>query len=74
MTNYDEIDFSPLTALTDGEVITHARVRDIRLASGKVLTTLAQNYDDGKVRPASAYRPIWLETDGQQATVVEMYR
>lgn len=45
-----------------------------RLASGKVLTTLAQNYDDGKVRPASAYRPIWLETDGQQATVVEMYR
>ena len=33
MTNYDEIDFSPLTALTDDEVITHTRVRDIRLAA-----------------------------------------
>ena len=29
MTNYDEIDFSPLNALADGEVVTHSRVRDI---------------------------------------------
>ena len=37
MTNYDEIDFSPIQALTEGEVITHSRVRDITLPSGKVL-------------------------------------
>ena len=47
MTNYDEIDFSPLLALTEGEVITHARVRDVRLASGKVhaLVTLDNGRD-----------------------------
>ena len=31
------IDFSPLDALAEGEVVTHSRVRDIRLPSGKVL-------------------------------------
>ena len=34
MTNYDAIDFSPIQALTEGEVITHSPTRDIRLASG----------------------------------------
>ena len=37
MTNYQDIDFSPLNALAEGEVVTHSRVRDIRLPSGKVL-------------------------------------
>ena len=40
MTNYDEIDFSPIQALTEGEVITQSPVRDIRLPSGKVLALL----------------------------------
>jgi hypothetical protein len=40
MTNYDEIDFSPLDALADGEVITHSLVTDVRLASGKTLALI----------------------------------
>ena len=37
---YANVDFSPIQALTDGEVITHSPVRDIRLASGKVLALI----------------------------------
>lgn len=44
-----------------------------QLEDGRTLTTVAQNYDDGKVRPASAYRPIWMATDGTRASVVEAY-
>ena len=51
MTNYDEIDFSPLTALTDGEVVTHARVRDVRLASGKVLALITLDNGRDHTRP-----------------------
>src|SRR3954449_4662245 len=46
MTNYHEIDFSPLDALADGEVVTHSTVRDIRLASGKVLALIT--LDNGR--------------------------
>ena len=46
MTNYDEIDFSPLAALAEGEVVTHSRVRDIRLPSGKVLALVT--LDNGR--------------------------
>ena len=42
MTNYDEIDFSPLDALADGEVITHSFVTDVRLASGKTLALITR--------------------------------
>ena len=51
MTNYDEIDFSPLLALTEGEVITHARVRDVRLASGKVLALVTLDNGRDHTRP-----------------------
>ena len=44
-----------------------------RLASGKVLTTMAQNYDDGILRPFSAYKPIWMETAGTYDSVLAMY-
>ncbi|MFH8249886.1 3-hydroxyacyl-CoA dehydrogenase NAD-binding domain-containing protein [Microbacterium sp. B2969] len=46
MTNYDEIDFSPLDALADGEVVTHSPVRDVRLPSGKVLALIT--LDNGR--------------------------
>lgn len=46
MTNYDEIDFSPLDALTEGEVITHSRVRDITLPSGATLALIT--LDNGR--------------------------
>ena len=51
MTNYDEIDFSPLTALTDGEVVTHSRVRDITLPSGKVLALITLDNGRDHTRP-----------------------
>lgn len=37
------------------------------LASGQVLTTVAQNFDDGVLRPPSAYAPLWFE--GGEAAV-----
>ena len=46
MTNYADIDFSPILAMTEGEVVTHSPVRDIRLASGKVLALIT--LDNGR--------------------------
>jgi 3-hydroxyacyl-CoA dehydrogenase/enoyl-CoA hydratase/carnithine racemase len=43
---YAQIDFSPIQALTDGEVVTHSPVRDIRLPSGKVLALIT--LDNGR--------------------------
>ena len=51
MTNYDEIDFSPIQALTEGEVITHSRVRDITLPSGKVLALITLDNGRDHTRP-----------------------
>ncbi|WP_310017775.1 3-hydroxyacyl-CoA dehydrogenase NAD-binding domain-containing protein [Microbacterium resistens] len=46
MTNYDEIDFSPIQELTEGEVVTHSPVRDIRLPSGRLLALIT--LDNGR--------------------------
>jgi len=51
MTNYAEIDFSPLDALADGEVVTHSTVRDIRLASGQVLALITLDNGRDHTRP-----------------------
>lgn len=51
MTNYDEIDFSPLDALADGEVITHSLVTDVRLASGKTLALITLDNGRDHTRP-----------------------
>ena len=51
MTNYDDVDFSPILALTDGEVVTHSPVRDIRLASGKVLALITLDNGRDHTRP-----------------------
>ncbi len=51
MTNYDEIDFSPIQALTEGEDITHSRVRDITLPSGKVLALITLDNGRDHTRP-----------------------
>lgn len=51
MTNYDDIDFSPIMALTEGEVVTHSPVRDIRLASGKVLALITLDNGRDHTRP-----------------------
>ena len=51
MTNYDEIDFSPILALTDDEVVTHSRARDVRLPSGRVLALITLDNGRDHTRP-----------------------
>ena len=51
MSSYDDIDFSPIQALADGEVVTHSRVRDIRLASGKLLALITLDNGRDHTRP-----------------------
>lgn len=51
MTNYDQIDFSPLDALADDEVVTHSRVRDIRLGSGRTLALITLDNGRDHTRP-----------------------
>ncbi len=51
MTNYDDIDFSALEALSAGEVITHSPMRDIRLASGKTLALITLDNGRDHTRP-----------------------
>jgi 3-hydroxyacyl-CoA dehydrogenase/enoyl-CoA hydratase/carnithine racemase len=48
---YDDIDFAPLGALADDEVITHARVRDVRLPSGRVLALITLDNGRDHTRP-----------------------
>ncbi|WP_065570603.1 3-hydroxyacyl-CoA dehydrogenase NAD-binding domain-containing protein [Microbacterium oleivorans] len=51
MTNYDQIDFSPLLALSDSEVVTNSPVRDVTLASGKVLALITLDNGRDHTRP-----------------------
>ncbi|HWL79263.1 3-hydroxyacyl-CoA dehydrogenase NAD-binding domain-containing protein [Microbacterium sp.] len=51
MTDYEKIDFSPLDALAEGEVVTHSRVRDVRLPSGKVLALITLDNGRDHTRP-----------------------
>src|SRR3546814_7414184 len=51
MTNYDDIDFSKLESLSADEVVTRARVRDIRLASGKILALITLDNGRDHTRP-----------------------
>jgi len=48
---YAGVDFTPLSTLTDGEVVTHSPVRDIRLASGKVLALITLDNGRDHTRP-----------------------
>ncbi|GAA3903057.1 3-hydroxyacyl-CoA dehydrogenase NAD-binding domain-containing protein [Microbacterium invictum] len=51
MTDYDEIDFSPILAATDDEVITHSAVRDVTLASGKTIALITLDNGRDHTRP-----------------------
>ncbi|MDT3343860.1 3-hydroxyacyl-CoA dehydrogenase NAD-binding domain-containing protein [Microbacterium aquilitoris] len=51
MTNYDQIDFSPLLALSDTEVVTNSPVRDVTLASGRVLALITLDNGRDHTRP-----------------------
>jgi 3-hydroxyacyl-CoA dehydrogenase/enoyl-CoA hydratase/carnithine racemase len=51
MTNYEQVDFSPILAMTEGEVVTHSPVRDIRLPSGNVLALVTLDNGRDHTRP-----------------------
>ncbi|MEV7691874.1 3-hydroxyacyl-CoA dehydrogenase NAD-binding domain-containing protein [Microbacterium sp. NPDC089189] len=51
MTSYDSVDFSPLDAFTDDEVITHSPVRDVRLPSGRILALITLDNGRDHTRP-----------------------
>jgi len=51
MTTYDQIDFSPLLALSDTEVVTNSPVRDVTLASGRVLALITLDNGRDHTRP-----------------------
>jgi enoyl-CoA hydratase/carnithine racemase len=40
MTDYDALDYGPLLALAEDEVVTHSHVRDVRTPSGKVIALI----------------------------------
>ncbi|WP_159500809.1 3-hydroxyacyl-CoA dehydrogenase NAD-binding domain-containing protein [Microbacterium sp. 18062] len=67
MTNYDSIDFSPLDAFTDDEVVTHSPVRDVRLASGKVLALITLDNGRDHTRP-NTLGPATLKELGETLT------
>ncbi|MGW9626510.1 3-hydroxyacyl-CoA dehydrogenase NAD-binding domain-containing protein [Microbacterium sp. NPDC055521] len=48
---YADVDFTPLSVLAEGEVVTHSPVRDIRLASGKVLALITLDNGRDHTRP-----------------------
>ncbi len=64
MTNYDDIDFSALDALAEGEVVTHSLVRDIRLPSGKVLALITLDNGRDRTRP-NTFGPTTLVELGE---------
>jgi len=64
MTNYDAIDFSPITALTEGEVVTHSPVRDVRLPSGTVLALITLDNGRDHTRP-NTLGPVTLTELGE---------
>lgn len=51
MTNYADVDFSPLLALAGDEVVTHSLVRDVRLPSGKVMALITLDNGKDHTRP-----------------------
>jgi 3-hydroxyacyl-CoA dehydrogenase/enoyl-CoA hydratase/carnithine racemase len=53
MTDYSKIDFSELAALSADEVVTHSYVRDVTLASGKVLALITIDNDRDHTRPST---------------------
>ena len=64
MTNYDEIDFGPILALSDSEVVTNSPVRDVTLPSGKVMALITLDNGRDHTRP-NTLGPATLTALGQ---------
>ncbi len=53
MTDYTKIDFSPLLAAAEGEVVTHSYVRDVSLPSGGTLALITLDNGEDHTRPST---------------------
>jgi 3-hydroxyacyl-CoA dehydrogenase/enoyl-CoA hydratase/carnithine racemase len=51
MNDYDSIDFTPLVALSDDEVVTHSFVRDVPLSGGRTLALVTLDNGRDHTRP-----------------------
>ncbi len=51
MTDYSKIDFSPLHAAAEGEVVTHSYVRDVALPSGGTMALITLDNGEDHTRP-----------------------
>jgi 3-hydroxyacyl-CoA dehydrogenase/enoyl-CoA hydratase/carnithine racemase len=51
VTDYSKIDFSPLSAVSDDEVVTHSFVKDVPLSGGKVLALVTLDNGRDHTRP-----------------------
>lgn len=71
MTNYNEVDFSPLDAVADGEVITHSLVRDVTLPSGKILALITLDNGRDHTRPNTLGPATIAELGDTLATLTE---
>jgi len=59
MTDYTKIDFSPLIAAANGEVVTHSYVRDVSLPSGGTMALITLDNGEDHTRP-NTLGPITL--------------
>ncbi|WP_040164334.1 3-hydroxyacyl-CoA dehydrogenase NAD-binding domain-containing protein [Microbacterium gorillae] len=64
MTDYAKIDFSPLLAFSADEVVTHSRVRDVRLPSGRTLALITLDNGRDHTRPNTLGPVTLTELDG----------
>ncbi len=71
MTDYDDLDFSPLLALAGDEVVTHSTVRDIRLASGATLALITLDNGRDHTRPNTLGPATLIELGGTLARLRE---
>ena len=65
--SYEDVDFSPILALADDEVVTHSPVRDIRLPSGTVLALITLDNGRDHTRP-NTLGPATLTELGETLT------
>lgn len=65
MTDYSTIDFSPLLALADDEVVTHSFVRDVPLSGGRILALVTLDNGRDHTRP-NTLGPITLLELGEK--------
>lgn len=69
MTDYTKIDFSPLIAAAEGEVVTHSFVRDVPLPSGGTMALITLDNGHDHTRP-NTLGPLTLqELDGVLETL-----